>query len=286
MMLLTATATKEVRADIRRVLRYERNDALESFIGSFNRTNLIYRVHAKPDKIKDQMIAVAQDIHSHHTIDACGILYVTSRKDAETLADGLNTAGISSRPYHAGLSDERRHQTHLLWRSNQIRVITATIAFGMGIDKADVRFVVHYNLPFDLESYYQEAGRGGRDGKTALAIAFKSEPDLAELQRWSDNKYPTWKELKTHYVLLCNYFHIPRESVSPKPRDFEMRALSTEVEVPALNLYSSIKILQNEGILMLNEDSDDFGYIYFIAQPQDVITYKKQQITMMKNIEN
>ena len=140
MMLLTATATKEVRADIRRVLHYERNDALESFIGSFNRTNLIYRVHAKPDKIKDQMIAVAQDIHAHHTIDACGILYVTSRKDAETLADGLNEAGISSRPYHAGLSDEQRNQTHLLWRSNQIRVITATIAFGMGIDKPDVRF--------------------------------------------------------------------------------------------------------------------------------------------------
>ena len=178
MMLLTATATKEVRADIRRVLRYERNDALESFIGSFNRTNLIYRVHAKPDKIKDQMIAVAQDIHSHHTIDACGILYVTSRKDAETLADGLNTAGISSRPYHAGLSDERRHQTHLLWRSNQIRVITATIAFGMGIDKPDVRFVHHFCIPKSLENYMQESGRAGRDGHDARCVLWYKRKDV------------------------------------------------------------------------------------------------------------
>ena len=141
MMLLTATATKEVRADIRRVLNYESGNALECFIGSFNRTNLLYKVKTKPDSIKLQLEAVATDINANHTMQESGIIYVTSRKDCQVVAEGLNKEGISALPYHAGLSDDQRQNAHRRWRSNNIRVICATIAFGMGIDKPDVRFV-------------------------------------------------------------------------------------------------------------------------------------------------
>ena len=141
MMLLTATATKEVRADIRRVLNYESGNALECFIGSFNRTNLLYKVKTKPDSIKLQLEAVATDINANHTMQESGIIYVTSRKDCQVVAEGLSKEGISAISYHAGLSDDQRQNAHRRWRSNNIRVICATIAFGMGIDKPDVRFV-------------------------------------------------------------------------------------------------------------------------------------------------
>lgn len=263
---LTASAPPEVKQDIQDKLEMKEPAV---FAKSFRRENLRYFV-VEEESVAKRILNICK------RTKGTGIIYARTRKLTEALALMLQKEEISALAYHGGMKNSKRSDIQQAWLEDECRIIVATNAFGMGIDKADVRFVVHYNLPFDLESYYQEAGRGGRDGKTALAIAFKSEPDLAELQRWSDNKYPTWKELKTHYVLLCNYFRISRESVSEKPREFEMRALSTEIEVPALNLYSSLKVLQNEGILILNEDSDDYGYIFFIAQPQDVIIYKKQ----------
>ena len=177
MMLLTATATKEVRADIRRVLHFERNN-LECFIGSFNRTNLIYRVHSKPESLKHQIAAVSNDINMYHTSSESGIVYTTSRKDTEVLSSGLASLGISSLPYHAGLSDYQRQTAHRRWRSNNVRVICATIAFGMGIDKPDVRFVHHFCLPKSLENYLQESGRAGRDGKEARCVLWYKRKDV------------------------------------------------------------------------------------------------------------
>ena len=164
-------------------------------------------------------------------------------------------------------------QAGLGWKTVH-RVIVATNAFGMGIDKPDVRFVVHYNLPFDLESYYQEAGRGGRDGKTALAIAFKTPVDISDLKRWNTLKYPSWKLLNHHYQLLCNFYNLARDDHDTATIEFDMTEFAASAGESALALYNSLKVLHNEGIIYLNEDSDDFGYIHIRASHKDILIYK------------
>ncbi|MEM6804495.1 MAG: ATP-dependent DNA helicase RecQ [Bacteroidota bacterium] len=266
LIALTASAPPEVKKDILDKLEMKK---AEIFIQSFRRENLRYFVFEE-ENVARRLLNICQ------RTQGTGIIYARSRKLTEALAMMLEKEGISARAYHGGMKNSQRADVQQAWLEDRLRIMVATNAFGMGIDKADVRFVVHYNLPFDLESYYQEAGRGGRDGKTALAIAFESAPDLGELQRWSDNKYPDWKTLKSHYALICNYFRLSREGISDKTLDFDMKELSAYAEQPALSLYSSLRVLHNEGILNLNEDSDDFSYIHIIAQPQDVLIYKKQ----------
>ena len=272
---LTASAPPEVKKDIREKLEMKKPSI---FAQSFKRENLRYFVFEE-ENVAKRILSIAQ------RTQGTGIIYARTRKLTEALALMLQKEGIAAMAYHGGMKNSERNEVQTAWLEDRIRIMVATNAFGMGIDKPDVRFVVHYNLPFDLESYYQEAGRGGRDGKTALAIVFNNAPDLGEIQRWSDNKYPNWKELKSHYALLCNYFRISREGVSDQAQEFDMRELSKHTEQPALALYNSLKVLHNEGILHLNEDSDDFSYIHFLAQPEDVVIYKQQHPSLAPVIE-
>ena len=175
-MLLTATATKEVRADIRRLMSL--NENLESFIGSFNRKNLMYEVREKPDKTDDQIQQICDDINKCHDKNESGIIYVTSRRDAETVAKSLRDRGMTAASYHAGMEDYERSTAHRQWRENRVRVICATIAFGMGIDKPDVRFVHHLCCPKSIENYLQESGRAGRDGSLARCVLWYRRQDV------------------------------------------------------------------------------------------------------------
>ena len=177
---LTATATDKVRTDIKKSLGIM--DAHE-FKSSFNRANLYYEVRPKTNDVDKQIIKF---IRQHE--EKSGIIYCLSRKKVEELAEVLKANNIKAAPYHAGLDSATRSQTQDDFLMERIDVIVATIAFGMGIDKPDVRFVIHYDIPKSLEGYYQETGRAGRDGGEGLCIAFYAQKDLKKLEKFMEGK--------------------------------------------------------------------------------------------------
>jgi len=170
---LTATATIQVRTDIRNTLGF---DSASEFLGSFNRPNLFIRVVPKVNPV-NQLIQLVKKFP-----DQSGIIYCFTRKQVDGLYDVLSKEGFSARPYHAGLSDNDRRQNHEMFIRDDVRIIVATIAFGMGINKPDVRFVIHYDLPKNIEGYYQEIGRAGRDGLRSDCILMFSYADIHKVK--------------------------------------------------------------------------------------------------------
>jgi ATP-dependent DNA helicase RecQ len=180
-MALTATATERVRADIVKLLQLREPSC---FVASFNRPNLSYRVAAKA-KPAAQVLEFLR-AHQRHS----GIIYCQSRKGAERLAAQLAQHGIPAKPYHAGLTPRERNEHQELFLRDEVRVICATIAFGMGINKPNVRFVIHYDLPKNIEGYYQETGRAGRDGLPGECVLLFSAGDVVKQQRFIEEKSP------------------------------------------------------------------------------------------------
>lgn len=264
MLALTASATHEVEADI--ISQLELRD-VEVFRKSFARDNLRYFVLPE-ENVVPRITEICR------RTQGTGIVYVRTRKLTKALAEHLVANGVSAKAYHGGMLHSERSQVQEEWISDNCRVMVATNAFGMGIDKPDVRFVVHHNLPFDLESYYQEAGRGGRDGKTALAIAFDNPIDQAEMQRWSADRYPTWEQLQRHYQELCNYFRVPNQGMNKATHVLDIAELARSLDTPPRKLYASLKVLHQEGLVHFTEDREDYAYIQVTASPDALHRYK------------
>ncbi len=263
---LTATATDRVKRDIVESLMLKEH---REFVQSFRRANLVYTVENDENVIRRILEIAGRSGGS-------GIVYSRTRKRVVRLAEILLDHGIVASAYHGGMDPKQRDEVQEKWLKNEIRVITATNAFGMGIDKPDVRFVIHHNLPQDPESYYQEAGRAGRDGQKAICVSFHSAKDLEELDSWVERQYPDWETVVKHYDDICTYFRIPNRGEVYKLYNFDLVDLAIRTKNQPGLLYNSLRILHNESVIALNELPDHFGYIFFKIRPEEVIEYKRK----------
>lgn len=240
---LTATATRAVKQDIQAKLQMH-NAAL--FQQSFARDNLAYVVRKTEDKDRTLLRIL-------NSIRGTTIIYTYTRKKAKAVANFLSQHSISASFYHAGLTNEERTHRQDAWIQNKIRVIVATNAFGMGIDKPDVRLVVHVDLPTTLEAYYQEAGRAGRDQQKAYAIVLYDEQDIDELRASIQEAHPTVECLKKVYQHLANYYQVAVGTHAMTTYDFDWEDFASAYRLKAQEAYQAIKRLESEGLIQLNE---------------------------------
>ena len=222
---LTATATKSVAEDIMRILEFQEPNVISS---GFERENLSYVVRNVDDKFGN-MLKVCNGVQG------CGIVYVRERKRCEEISSFLRQNGITADFYHAGLSKDLRNHKQDAWKKDEIRVMVATNAFGMGIDKPDVRFVVHYDLPDSLEAYFQEAGRAGRDGKRAYATLLWNNTDVSRLRQIHTISYPDIDYIKEIYQKVFIYLNIPYEEGKDSVSKFNLIEFSKRFSVNSVS---------------------------------------------------
>ncbi|AFK03450.1 ATP-dependent DNA helicase, RecQ family [Emticicia oligotrophica DSM 17448] len=240
---LTATATKEAQQDIIEKLSLKNPQVFQQ---SFARPNISYSVFCEESKEK-KLFEILQKVQG------TAIVYVRSRRRTKEISDWLNRNRISTDYYHAGLSTPERFKKQEAWISNQTRVIVATNAFGMGIDKPDVRVVIHLDLPETLEAYYQEAGRGGRDGKKAFAVLLYTRGDLDDVAKQVEQKYPPIENIKRVYQALANYFRLAVGGENFESYDFDFQDFVSTFGLPAHETHNELKVLQDEGLIQLSD---------------------------------
>ncbi len=258
-MAVTASATPEVRKDILEQLAMEK---AEIFVKTFVRPNLRYSVMYETD-IEKKMLQILRNV------PGTSIVYVRSRKATQEYAAFLRKHGFSSEAYHAGLSTEKRNRIQEKWIENKIRVITATNAFGMGIDKPDVRTVIHVDLPPDLESYYQEAGRAGRDGKTAYPVIL-FHPSFSDkmIKKWKDS-YPSFETVKGVYDMLCNLYYVSKNNYPKTPFVIDVERWGKILKIPYTQIRASLKILEDAELLRLLDNRDKHkASVFFRISPE------------------
>ena len=242
-LALTATATAEVKEDIQDKLQFKERNVFQQ---SFERKNISYRVQHEENKLR-RMLEVAR------SVNGSGIVYVRSRKETTELSKFFNDHNITADYYHAGLSGDTRTAKQEQWKNNHIRIIVATNAFGMGIDKPDVRFVMHKDLPESLEAYYQEAGRGGRDEQKAYAILLYNEMDRQKQQRRFEVSFPSVEEIKQVYHYLANYYQLAYGAGEGLSFDLDLADFSSRFKLDALKSLNALKFLEQGEYLSFNE---------------------------------
>lgn len=242
-LALTATATPEVVKDIQEKLGFKKENVLQK---SFERKNLAYIVQHEEDKLA-RLVKIANGVKG------TGVVYVRNRKKTQEIASYLKSNNISADFYHAGLDNKQRDLKQQNWIENRTRVIVCTNAFGMGIDKPDVRFVVHIDLPDSLEAYFQEAGRAGRDEQKAFAVLLYNPGDKLELERNTENQFPPIEEIKSTYQALANYYQLATGSGMGVTFNFDIAQFCDTYNLQAITAHNCLKFIEKEGYIYLSD---------------------------------
>ena len=259
-LALTASATPMVAEDIMNQLDFDKPNILRS---SFARPNLSFAVRHTDDK-NEQLMRVVNNV------DGAGIVYMRSREGCEQLAEVLRQQGISASYYHAGLPHAERTMRQEEWTSGKTRIMVATNAFGMGIDKADVRFVVHYSMCDSLENYYQEAGRAGRDGKRSYAVLLAASDDNSKIVKHFDAEFPPLEDIKNIYEKICNYLQVPIGDGLYSSFVFNIHDFCVRERIFGGKVRSALKLLQQNGYMTLTEELENPAKILFCISRDDL----------------
>jgi ATP-dependent DNA helicase RecQ len=274
-LALTATATPEVVNDIQEKLHF-RNGKV--FRMSFARDNLVYLVRNVEDKEKYLFRII-------ESIPGSGIIYVRNRNKTKEIALMLQREGHAADFYHAGLSMEMRNAKQNDWQTGKTRIIVATNAFGMGIDKPDVRFVVHVDLPDSPEAYFQEAGRAGRDQKLAYAVLLYNESDKLRIEQRIQTNFPPPDDIKRIYQALGSYLNVAYGAGKGEVFDFNLIDFCSTFKLNMVVAFNSLKILEQEGYIELTDELDNPSRLMFIVNKQELYRYQVAHAEMDKFIK-
>ena len=265
-LALTATATPEVVNDIQERLHFKKKQVFQK---SFARTNLSYVVRETEDKINTLL-------HIIDKIPGTAIVYVRSRKRTKEISDALRLSGISADFFHAGLNRELKTQKQNAWKSGECRIIVSTNAFGMGIDKADVRLVVHIDMPSSLEEYYQEAGRGGRDEKQAYAVALCGKSDLRTLKKKLTDEFPERTFIERVYDALGNFYQIAVGFGMDTVHDFDLGLFCQNFKFAIIPTHHALKLLDLAGYITYTEEVESASRVMFTCTKDSLYQYKQE----------
>ncbi len=264
-MALTATATPAVVEDIQYRLNFKERNVFQT---SYERKNVTYNVIHDADKF-GVMYRLFKRMDK-----GSGIVYVRSRKRTKIIADWLQSTGISASFYHAGLDAKTRDYRQQLWMNGTIKVIVATNAFGMGIDKPDVRLVVHLDIPDSLEAYFQEAGRAGRDLQPSEAFMIVAENDIDRLKDNIKNTYPELKKIRMIYEALGNYLQIPIGSGKNQSYNFDINDFCNAYNLSLLEVFNTIQLMEREGYIATSEALSSPSKIHIKAGREDLYRFQ------------
>jgi ATP-dependent DNA helicase RecQ len=272
-LALTASATADVQKDICEkltspIISSQKREEWKIFHQSFERANLSYSVFRVDSKINKVIDIV-------NKIQGTGIIYCKSRKRTKEISELLRLQNISSDYYHAGLTQEERSRKQEAWINNKTRIIVCTNAFGMGIDKPDVRSVIHVDVPDCLENYYQEAGRAGRDGKKSYAVLLYDEDDLTGLEEMVSTRFPSQDEIRKVYQAVANYLQLPAGMAPGDYYDFDIADFIRRFRIDSNTTLYALKALEQDGWLAFNEQVFKPGTIQFTVTKERLYDFEK-----------
>ncbi len=263
-LALTATATPGVVGDIQEKLHFSSPNVIRT---SFERKNLHYLVEVTEDKHRKLLDIIKR-------IPGSGIVYARNRRKTSELARFLSNNSITANFYHAGLPAATRTVRQNDWMKGSSRVIVATNAFGMGIDKPDVRFVIHFDLPDTLEAYFQEAGRAGRDGKVAFAVLLYDNSDDTNAGKRVEMKFPEKQVVKQVYQSLGSYYQIPYGGGKGAVLDFNIADFASRYKLNIMTAWYSLKALETEGYIELTDEINSPSKIHFIVDRDELYRFQ------------
>src|SRR6185437_7321239 len=235
---------------------------------SFERANLSYSAFNLTTK-QSKLLSILKKV------PGSGIVYCKTRKRTKEVAEMLTMNGVNTDYYHAGLSAEERNKKQDDWINNKTRIIACTNAFGMGIDKPDVRTVIHYDVPDALENYYQEAGRAGRDGKKSYAVLFFNDTDLFDLKNKVSKRFPSIEVIRKIYGALCNFFQLPSGKGEGLSYDFDINVFVKNFKLDAFTVNSVLKILEQEELVTYSEEFFSPSTVIFTTNKNTLNQFEK-----------
>ena len=274
-LALTATATSEVIKDIQEKLEFKKTNLVSD---SFERANIAYNVLQSNNKINRIQEFLAETSGS-------GIIYCSTRKGVKSLCKHLLDQGVSANFYHGGVDFETRNERQLDWINNKFQIMVCTNAFGMGIDKPDVRFVLHFDMPETIEAYFQEAGRAGRDGSKAQTSLYFEPVDIDKLREKIELKYPPLDSIRNIYKALGNHLQLAIGSGLGESFKVHILEFCDKYQFDLITVYNSFKFLETAGFLALSENFKSPSKLQIITDPKNLYQYQVKDENTNKVIQ-